>query len=195
MFCSAVPTSAAQKSPKIVCGLRTLSAECSKLENTDHRRYQTRYRLEIPHFAFRIPAAGWQSGTGRYSIFAKSMPATFHARSFLASPLAGRHARDAAEEPCEIVDVGDAAGCRNILHRQKGIAQPPPSRFIRVGRRRCPSMATPLPLRHRDSRSLFKNSSLAKRFELKSPVSEASMVTRIWRIGSEYELMLRCSTS
>ena len=34
----------------------------------------------------------------------------------LASPLAGRHACDAAEEPCEIVDVGDAAGCRNILH-------------------------------------------------------------------------------
>ena len=45
-------------------------------------RYQTRYRLEIPHFAFQIPAAGWQSGTGRYSIFAKSMPATFHAPVF-----------------------------------------------------------------------------------------------------------------
>ena len=40
----------------------------------------------------------------------------------LAPPLAGRHARDAAEEPCEIVDVGDAAGCRNILHRQEGTA-------------------------------------------------------------------------
>ena len=41
----------------------------------------------------------------------------------LASPLAGRHVCDAAEEPCEIVDVGDAAGCRNILHRQEGTAQ------------------------------------------------------------------------
>ena len=41
----------------------------------------------------------------------------------LASPLAWCHARDAAEEPCEIVDVGDAAGCRNILHRQEGTAQ------------------------------------------------------------------------
>ena len=40
----------------------------------------------------------------------------------LASPLAWCHARDAAEEPCEIVDVRDAAGCRNILHRQEGTA-------------------------------------------------------------------------
>ena len=80
MFLFRVQTSAA-KSPKIVSGLRTL-AECQNVENTDHRRYQTRYRLEIPHFAFRISAAGWQFGTGRHSIFAKSMPTTFHALVF-----------------------------------------------------------------------------------------------------------------
>ena len=55
-----------------------LSADCGHSprsvktwKNTDHRRYQTRYRLEMPHFAFRISAAGWQFGTGRHSIFAK----------------------------------------------------------------------------------------------------------------------------
>ena len=34
MFCSAVPIRDTHKSPKIVCRLRTPSAECSKLEKT-----------------------------------------------------------------------------------------------------------------------------------------------------------------
>ena len=102
------------KSPPIVCGCRTSFADCQNVERHGIR-YQTRHRRNIPILLQRIPAAGWQSGTVQVQIFLNlclphSMP------GLLASPLAGRHARDAAEEPCEIVDVGDAAGCRNILH-------------------------------------------------------------------------------
>ena len=69
-----------------------LSADCGhsprsvpNLERHSSSRMPDAAWLEIPDFTIRIVAAGWQSGTGRYSIFAKSMPATFHARSFSVS--------------------------------------------------------------------------------------------------------------
>ena len=66
-----------------------LSADCGhsprsvqSLKNTDHRRYQTRYRLEIPPFCVSNSAAGWQFKQADTVYLQKSMPTTFHAPVF-----------------------------------------------------------------------------------------------------------------
>ena len=93
------------------------------------------------------------------------------------------------------MDVGDAAGCRNILHRQEGTAQQLLGVFDAVGVDVVCQRHADFLFEQRGQVACIQKQLIGKTFQLKSPVSEASMVTRIWRIGSEYELMLRCSTS
>ena len=54
MLCLEVPIRDTQKSPKIVCGLRTHSVECSKLGKTRIIADAKTGCLEMPHFLIRI---------------------------------------------------------------------------------------------------------------------------------------------
>ena len=54
MFCSVVPIRDTHKSPKIVCGLRTPSVECSKLGKTRIITDAVTGWLEMPHFLNRM---------------------------------------------------------------------------------------------------------------------------------------------
>ena len=54
MFCSVVPIRDTHKSPKIVCGLRTPSEECSKLGKTRVITDAVTGWLEMPHFLNRM---------------------------------------------------------------------------------------------------------------------------------------------
>ena len=54
MLCLEVPIRDTHKSPKIVCGLRTHSVECSKLGKTRIIADAKTGCLEMPHFLIRI---------------------------------------------------------------------------------------------------------------------------------------------
>ena len=58
MFCSVVPRRGTQKSPKIVCGLRTPPVECSKLGKTQIIEDVRRGMVRNTGFCAQNAAAG-----------------------------------------------------------------------------------------------------------------------------------------